>query len=72
MIEPEMAFTEIEGNAAVAEDFLQSVVKMILDRCAADIAFLDQRVQPEPTRQPGAGGYHPSTLNDRTRRRSIC
>jgi asparaginyl-tRNA synthetase len=46
MIEPEMAFTEIEGNAAVAEDFLQSVVKMILDRCAADIAFLDQRVQP--------------------------
>ena len=46
MIEPEMAFTDIEGNAAVAEDFLKSVVKMALDRCAADIAFLDQRVQP--------------------------
>ena len=46
MIEPEMAFTDLEGNAAVAEDFLQSVVKMTLERCEADIAFLDQRVQP--------------------------
>jgi len=46
MIEPEMAFTDLEGNAAVAEDFLKSVVKMTLDRCEADIAFLDQRVQP--------------------------
>jgi asparaginyl-tRNA synthetase len=46
MIEPEMAFTDIEGNAEIAEDFLKSVVKMALDRCEADIAFLDQRVQP--------------------------
>jgi asparaginyl-tRNA synthetase len=46
MIEPEMAFTDLEGNAAVAEDFLKSVVRMTLERCAADIAFLDQRVQP--------------------------
>jgi asparaginyl-tRNA synthetase len=46
MIEPEMAFTDLEGNAAVAEDFLKSVVQMVLDRCPADIAFLDERVQP--------------------------
>ncbi len=46
MIEPEMAFTDIEGNAEVAEDFLKSVVQMVLDRCPADIAFLDERVQP--------------------------
>jgi asparaginyl-tRNA synthetase len=46
MIEPEMAFTDLDGNAAVAEDFLKEVVRMVLDRCAADIAFLDQRVQP--------------------------
>jgi asparaginyl-tRNA synthetase len=46
MIEPEMAFTDLEGNAAVAEDFLKSVLRMTLERCAADIAFLDQRVQP--------------------------
>ena len=46
MIEPEMAFTDLAGNAEVAEDFLKSVVKMTLDRCEADIAFLDQRVQP--------------------------
>ena len=46
MIEPEMAFTDIEGNAEVAEDFLKSVVRMTLARCDADIGFLDQRVQP--------------------------
>lgn len=46
MIEPEMAFTDLEGNAAVAEDFLKSVLAKALERCAADIAFLDQRVQP--------------------------
>jgi asparaginyl-tRNA synthetase len=46
MIEPEMAFADIQVNAEVAEDFLKSVVKMTLDRCEADIAFLDQRVQP--------------------------
>jgi asparaginyl-tRNA synthetase len=46
MIEPEMAFTDLEGNAEVAEDFLKSVLRMTLERCAADIAFLDQRVQP--------------------------
>ena len=44
MIEPEMAFVEIQENADVAEDFLKSVVKMALDRCGEDIAFLDERV----------------------------
>jgi len=44
MIEPEMAFVELAENADIAEDFLQSVVKMALDRCGADIAFLDERV----------------------------
>lgn len=44
MIEPEMAFVELAENADVAEDFLKSVTKMALDRCPADIAFLDERV----------------------------
>ncbi|MFO0555398.1 MAG: asparagine--tRNA ligase [Polyangiaceae bacterium] len=46
MIEPEMAFTDIVGNADTAEDFLKSVVRMTLERCEADITFLDERVQP--------------------------
>jgi asparaginyl-tRNA synthetase len=45
MIEPEMAFVELSENADVAEDFLKSVVKMALERCEADITFLDERVQ---------------------------
>lgn len=46
MVEPEMAFADLTRNAAVAEDFLRSVVKMVLDRCGPDVSFLDQRVQP--------------------------
>jgi asparaginyl-tRNA synthetase len=45
MIEPEMAFVELQENADVAEDFLKSVTKRALERCEADIAFLDERVQ---------------------------
>jgi asparaginyl-tRNA synthetase len=45
MIEPEMAFVELGENADVAEDFLKSVTRMVLERCEADIAFLDERVQ---------------------------
>jgi asparaginyl-tRNA synthetase len=45
MIEPEMAFVELAENADVAEDFLKSVIKVALERCSADIDFLDERVQ---------------------------
>jgi len=46
MIEPEMAFADLKENARVAEDFLKSVLSATLSQCEADIAFLDQRIQP--------------------------
>jgi asparaginyl-tRNA synthetase len=45
MIEPEMAFADLDENAAVAESFLKQVVERTLAGCAEDIAFLDKWIQ---------------------------
>ncbi|NQY67159.1 MAG: asparagine--tRNA ligase [Flavobacteriales bacterium] len=43
MIEPEVAFNDINDNQDLAEDFLKSVIKYALEHCADDIAFLEAR-----------------------------
>ncbi len=40
MIEPEMAFYELEDDMNLAEDFIKYLVKYALDNCADDLAFL--------------------------------
>jgi asparaginyl-tRNA synthetase len=45
MVEPEMAFCDLDGNAALAEAFLKHLFARILDGCAEDMAFFDERVQ---------------------------
>ncbi|HET7839144.1 MAG TPA: asparagine--tRNA ligase, partial [Rectinemataceae bacterium] len=45
MIEPEVAFNELEDNMALAEDFIRSLAKVALNDCAEDLAFFDQRIQ---------------------------
>jgi len=45
MIEPEMAFCNIEGNMDRAEDFLKYVLSYLLENCAEDMAFFDQWVE---------------------------
>jgi len=40
MIEPEMAFYDLKDNMDLAEDFLKSIVKYILENSADDIDFL--------------------------------
>ena len=40
MIEPEVAFLEIEENMDLAEDFIKHCVRWALEHCADDIAFL--------------------------------
>ncbi|MBO0935161.1 asparagine--tRNA ligase [Fibrella sp. HMF5335] len=47
MIEPEMAFYELEDNMALAEDFVKSVIRYALDNCADDLAFLENRLAEE-------------------------
>jgi asparaginyl-tRNA synthetase len=44
MVEPEIAFAGLNDNADLAEDLLQSVFKVVLDRCEDDMAFFEQRV----------------------------
>ena len=47
MVEPEMAFCEIEGNMNLAEEFLREVIQYLLDNCAQDLEFFNQRIEPE-------------------------
>ncbi len=45
MIEPEIAFADLNDDAALAEALLKSVFKDVLDRCGEDLKFFDDRVQ---------------------------
>ncbi|MBX7133481.1 MAG: asparagine--tRNA ligase [Fimbriimonadaceae bacterium] len=47
MIEPEMAFCSLEGDMNLAEEFLKVVIQDLLDNCAADLEFFNQRIEPE-------------------------
>lgn len=44
MIEPEMAFCDLEGNMDTAEAFLKTIFSDVLNNCAADMEFLNERV----------------------------
>jgi asparaginyl-tRNA synthetase len=46
MIEPEIAFAELEDDMALAEDFVRYLLSWALDKCGEDLAFFDKRVQP--------------------------
>ena len=45
MIEPEMAFTDLEGDMEVMEDMLKNVVSYVLDKCPDEMNFLDNFVE---------------------------
>jgi asparaginyl-tRNA synthetase len=45
MIEPEIAFAELEDDMALAEDFLKFILKTALEDCAGDLAFFDSHVE---------------------------
>nr|WP_320037391.1 asparagine--tRNA ligase [uncultured Bacteroides sp.] len=47
MIEPEVAFNEIEDNMQLAEDFIKFCVKWALDNCIEDIQFLNNMFDKE-------------------------
>ena len=47
MIEPEMAFYDLQDNMDLAEDFLQSLVKYALAHCAKDLQFLNDTYDKE-------------------------
>ena len=47
MIEPEMAFYDIEDNMVLAEEFVKYLVKYALDNCMDDLEFLCEKYDPE-------------------------
>ena len=52
MIEPEVAFADINDNMDLAEDMLKYLVQYALDNCADDLEFLQQRQQAEEKQKP--------------------
>ena len=52
MIEPEMAFYDIEDNMDLAEEFIRYLIKYALDNNREDIEFLDQRLAEEEKQKP--------------------
>jgi len=45
MIEPEVAFAELEDNIELAKDFILYLLRTALKDCADDLAFFDDRIQ---------------------------
>jgi asparaginyl-tRNA synthetase len=45
MIEPEMAFANLDDDIACAEAYLQHCVRHVLDNCKEDLRFFDSRVE---------------------------
>ncbi len=52
MIEPEMAFCDLNDNMNMAEEMLQYVIKQALDKNLEDIQFLSQRLEEEEKQKP--------------------
>jgi asparaginyl-tRNA synthetase len=44
MIEPEMAFCDLEGNMALAEEFVKHLIRDVRQHCAGDLEFLGKFV----------------------------
>jgi asparaginyl-tRNA synthetase len=46
MIEPEIAFADLNDDADLAEDFIKSISRDLLDERLDDLEFFDERIQP--------------------------
>ncbi|HZJ19707.1 MAG TPA: asparagine--tRNA ligase, partial [Pricia sp.] len=54
MIEPEVAFNDLDDNMDLAEDFIKKVVQYILKNCEEDLQFLEKRLLDEEKSKPQA------------------
>ena len=52
MIEPEMAFYDLIDNMNLAEKFITSVLKDIMQNCFEDLKYLDERLKKEDEKKP--------------------
>ena len=54
MIEPEVAFMDLDGNMDLSESFIKSVLGYVLEHCEDDLKFLEQRLLQEEKSKPQA------------------
>lgn len=54
MIEPEVAFNDLDANMDLAEDFIKDVINYTLENCKEDLEFLEQRLIAEDKTKPQA------------------
>ena len=52
MIEPEMAFYDLEDNMNLAEEFIKYIIKHVMDNNREDLEFLAQRLADEEKQLP--------------------
>ena len=52
MIEPEMAFYDLEDNMELAEDFIKYTIRYVLEHCREDLEFLENRLLDEEKTKP--------------------
>lgn len=52
MIEPEVAFNDLDDNMDLAEDFIKYVIQYALENCREDLAFLSERFDQEQQQKP--------------------
>ncbi len=52
MIEPEMAFYDLEDNMNLAEEFIKYIIRYAMDNNREDLEFLDQRLAEEEKSLP--------------------
>lgn len=44
MIEPEMAFTDLNGNMEIAEEMIKYIIRYVMAECPEEIAFFNERI----------------------------
>jgi len=54
MIEPEVAFNDLDANMDLAEDFIKYVIKYAVEKCPDDLKFLESRLLEEEKQKPVA------------------
>jgi len=47
MVEPEIAFADLDDLADVSEEFLKYIFAAVLKECPDDMAFFEQRIEPQ-------------------------
>ena len=52
MIEPEIAFGDLNDDMDLSEDFLKFLIRYALDNCREDLEFLDDREKKEDSQKP--------------------